>query len=375
MSVLVEVIDRLQARGAMPAGYQHLLPPPPSAPPTPDPAAAPRFRLLPVTVAILATGAVGIVVWLGPGQSHRPDASRSSLAAAPAPAPADTAPGHTLADSSARVAIRAAASPAPPAPLTAVPPPGALHPSPVNSPETAAVPASTLPAGTAPADHSATTVPAPAASERDASEVQIHRSGSLADESADLARARQLAGRGRSGDAIELLQHHLTLWPAHLHARIALARLLHDDARTQDEAAVLREGLAIDGAHFAMPAAQLFSAQGRYADAIQALNSVPEDLRTEESDLMAAQAHRHLGQNTLAVIDLQQAIQRAAAQGRAPKPSWLATLGFVHEALAQPDQAIAQYRALLARNPSADDPSAQFARQRLQALAGSDRPG
>jgi hypothetical protein len=206
-----------------------------------------------------------------------------------------------------------------------------------------------------------TTVAEPAASISISATAPKERTG------ADLARAGDLIARGRNSEAVPLLAQVLAREPAHAPARAALVALLAENGQRERALALLIDGVQIDAARFAAPAAQLQAELGDVAGALATLDRVPAARRAPAHyALLGGLAQRH-GQSALAV----DAYARAVASNDA-LPVWWVGLGLAHEALGQAAQARAAFVRAQAQPTLPADVRA-FVAARLQAAPVATR--
>lgn len=198
----------------------------------------------------------------------------------------------------------------------------------------------------------------------------IRRSGSANDEAADLARAYELAGRGRTVEAIEVLQRALRDWPRHLESRSALATLLTERGQASEALAVVLDGVAFDAGRFALTAARLQVQAQQPAAALDTLAKVPEAQRDGPYHALVAAVAQRAARPEQAVAEFE-----AALAAGAPRALWYVGLGSSLEQLERGEAALAAYRLALAQG-DASGAAADFARQRVAALgAPAHAPG
>jgi Flp pilus assembly protein TadD len=191
----------------------------------------------------------------------------------------------------------------------------------------------------------------------------IRRSGSANDEAADLARAYELSNRGRSAEAIEMLQHALRVWPQHHESRNALATLLSEGGQPGAALSVLLEGAALEPGRFALNAARLQAEAQQPENALQTLAKVPDAQRDALYHALVAAIAQRAGRSDQAITEFQ-----AALQAGPPRALWYVGLGATLERLERRADALAAYRQALALG-GASPAAAEFAGQRVAALA------
>jgi len=377
MSVLIEMLHDLDRRGKSPPMQSSLGAALETAA---GPLSAPAKRngalraLLALGAGVLAV-AIGWALWSGGPASHRaapgavpPEelAQRVPLPAplpAPAPAPAQapapapaTAEGRPAAAPSAPRAAQGSALGVAPKP-GAVPTPAAVSPEPI---------ASAALAMRAPASEAAPAKPpAQAPNEADAAAEQapVRASSNSANAMVDLARAYDLAQRGRSTEAIEILQRSVRAWPQQNDNRSALASLLSERGLRTEALAVLQDGAAIDPGRFALTAARLQTELGNPAAALQTLALVPQGQRNADYHATAAAIAQRAGRHEVAVEEFRSAL----AGGQKPAIWWVG-LGVSLEQLGQKAEALQAYRQAQSQG-DASSATTDFTGQRIAVLA------
>ncbi len=193
----------------------------------------------------------------------------------------------------------------------------------------------------------------------------VRYSGNSGHAQADLARAYELAQRGRDVEAIELLQHTVHDWPQHAESRSALATLLNERGLPKEALAVLLEGAAIDPAHFALTAARMQIELGSPADALSTLALVPQPQRNAEYHGIAAAMAQRAGRHDMAIEEF-----RSALVAGKPRSIWLVGLGASLEQVGQKAEALKAYRQAQALG-DVSSATSEFLRQRIGALSES----
>jgi len=354
MSVLIGMLNDLDQRGQNPqlgAGMAATIENSVRAP-APVRATGPRRTALwlALILAVILLAVLAGRYWPGPRRDlPNPAAPLGSTAAAPAavlPAPPPVRTPEALAPAPspmARPTAIAAASTAAPTRAASVHP---VAPGPTHAPAVRA--SATAQAHTDPA------TPA---------ETVVHRSGSTNDEAFDLARAYELAGRGRNTEAIEILRRSVHDWPYHHDSRSALATLLSESGQRAEALAVLLDGVEVDPGHFGLAAARLQADLGNAVSALSTAERVPPAQRDAEYYGLAAAIAQRAGHPEVAVPNFRLALADAH-----PKALWRIGLGVALEQTGQPAQALEAYRQARAQggvSPTASD----FVRQRIAALA------
>jgi len=203
-----------------------------------------------------------------------------------------------------------------------------------------------------------------AAARAQPTELEVRRSAaSQNDPAGDLARAGELIARGRSSEAMPLLQRILAAHPRQAQAREALAALQFETGPPEQALATLLEGAALDSARFAPAAAQLQASLGDDAGALSTLERLAPEQRSPAQHALHAGLALRAGSHAQAIDSYRQALR--APQ---PDPLWWLGLGLAHEAAAQHDAAHAAFVRALAQ-PALSAAQRAFVRERLAALA------
>jgi MSHA biogenesis protein MshN len=306
-----------------------------------------RSRPLPIAWITLAAGTLlilgGAAMALRSGwiaaHSQAPPAPRIALATllAPSPAPVPlpviaTSPAPALALAPATAPASTPATPAAVAslPLLAAAPP-ALALASVDSRHVPAPRGPALPSRDATTSGNETT-----------EQGIVVRHVDTAAEGPALAKAYELAQRGRSTDAIALLRGALQEFPGRPDSRDALAALLCEQDRRPEAIEVLIEGARIEPRRFAMPAARLQSDMGHTAAAVVTIGLVPAAARDQQYHALAGAIAQRAGRHDLAAEEF-----RAALAGEAPRALWWVALGASLEQTGQAADALAAYRLAL----------------------------
>lgn len=239
------------------------------------------------------------------------------------------------------VALSSLPKEAEPAPL--LPPASPAKPLPVSTPPVAAVAAE-------PALAATRLPPPPKAAERAAPAGQIEKTVSATSPreraEADYRRGLAFAAGSQSAEAIGAWQGALRQDGGHAAARQALAKLLLDGHRSDEAAAVLRDGLEFQPAQigWAMTLARLQVEQGDYPAAARTLaHSQPHAGRSADYQGFYGHVQQRLGQHRDALARYQAAVQLAPAEGR-----WWLGLGLALEAAGQAPDAREAFRRALA---------------------------
>jgi MSHA biogenesis protein MshN len=326
-------------------------------------AATVRFGLLAAGWVILLLS--GGAFWWSRGL-HTSTPNAAALASNPAtvvypPAPP---PAVTLASNAPALAAKATPAPLPTHALADVPPPPA-HVSPRQkadqntehgAPGSARMP---LLASLADREH------ANAATEAQSASGVIPHVNNASDEAAELARAYELAGRGRNSEAIEILRRTVHSWPAHAEGRMALATLLGETAQLDEQLQVLLEGAAQDPRHFSLVAARMQVQRGAAAAALETLERLPVEQRDAEFHAFTAAIAQRAEQHERAAREYRLALAMEPARAL-----WWVGLGASLEQLQQPADALAAYRQAQSVG-GASAASAQFVTRRLMALGNT----
>ncbi len=375
MSVLIGMLNDLDRRGAAPqmgAGMAAAIEANVQA--APDSAAGPgnRTRRILVLCVLGALGALAIVYWKSHASAGYSAPAPLAVSApaplvlpAPAPAPAPV-PASAMAQTAAPTAAPAPA----PAKLAVATRPAAPSASPTSTvPAHAASSASHRSAKPAARTAAPSTQSEAAnASVTDASvpEAVVHRSGTSNDEAADLARAYEMAGRGRNVDAIQLLERALHDWPKHTESRSALATLLNERGQRNEALAVLLEGATIEPGRFALTAARLQAELGQVPAALDTAARVPDAQRDPQYHALVAAIAQRAGRHELAIQEYGVAIS-----SEHPKALWWVGLAASLEQSGKPADALAAYR----QSQSAGGASAAAAGYAAQRIAALSVPG
>lgn len=194
-------------------------------------------------------------------------------------------------------------------------------------------------------------------------EAIIRRSGSAADESADLARARELRDRGRGAEAQALLRHALLQWPGHVRSRLALAEMMSAQGQGAGAQDLLLEGAVLDPVHFAAAAARLQAQHEDLDGALATLERVPSAQRDAEHHALVAALAQRAGRPEQAVTEFRAALATGPVRG-----IWLVALGTALEQVGRTAEAVEAYQEA-PRRPDISPAAADFARQRASILA------
>ena len=328
------------------AGAQ--LVPPPVSTTVSAPLSAPLSAPAPAQVATPAPAANPVPAnppFVGPASAARPAAS----AALPSMNPGATSPAALPAPPTGIATTRPTV--APPAPLPAgaletVAKVAALHATPPRQP------AQLLPAP-APVPDTSDTPPS----------ATIVRHVPTADEGPELGRAYELAQRGRSVEAIEILRRSLESAPARVETRSALATLLSEGDRREEALSVLLEGIKTNPGRFAVPAARIQVEVGHPAAALDSILKVPEGQRDAQYHALAAAIAQRAGRHDIAVSEF-----RAALSSGTPRAILWIGLGASLEQVGHQNEALGAYRQAL-QTSGASNAAVDFATQRVAALA------
>lgn len=188
-------------------------------------------------------------------------------------------------------------------------------------------------------------------------------SGNSVNAMVDLARAYELAQRGRNTEAIEILQRSVHQWPQQSDNRSALASLLNERGLPNEALAVLQDGAAIDPARFAVTAARLQTELGNPTAALGTLALVAPAQRNAEYHATAAAIAQRAGRHELAIEEFRSAL--ASSQKHA---IWWVGLGVSLEQVGQKAEALQAYgQAQIQADPSSA--TSDFASQRIAVLS------
>ena len=371
MSVLNTMLSDLERRGQRPA--LSLAPREEAVAAASKPAQVPlesTRRKLPARLPALLAAAVAAAatLWLWPRH-----------ATAPAFAPDGTSagrPANHAAPALANAGVPAPLAPLPAAAVVSQPPASAAFAA------TAGQPAEAVPgvqAGEPPSQpmhpHTLTPrarqVPVAAASQTAVAEPGTRAesapaSAAVAQSAAqsDLARAMALAARGRTSEAVQLLEAALSQRPAWNEARSTLAALQAEAGDRQQALATLLAGVAFDSDRFAPTAAQLQAELGDPIGALQTLDRVAPEARDQTYHALAGAVAQRAGQHERAVTEYGAALRFSPSNSLA----WVG-LGVSLQALGRDVQALAAYRAAAVGKLSAD--LQRFVQARIGAVQGS----
>ena len=238
------------------------------------------------------------------------------------------------------------------APLSSAPPQEVL----ANQTAKAQLAVASSQAQAKPADQSGSELPA-------GSDSFVRFSGTSGQAPADLARAYDLAQRGRDVEAIEVLRHSLHNWPEHTESRSALATLLNERGQSKEALAVLLDGAAIDPAHFALTAARMQIELGDPLGALSTLALVPQPQRNAEYHAAAAAMAQRAGRHDMAIEEF-----RSALVGGKPRTIWWVGLGASLEQVGNKAEALQAYLQAQGHG-DVSSATSEFLRQRITALS------
>lgn len=366
MSILIGMLQDLDRRGQAPrvdpgiaSALEHAADPQPAA-------GYARGRRAILGLTVLFPAAIAVLLLFRPGLlpffSAQPAAPIVALPAVPvslpvvlpnpppAPLPASvSAPAPVPHAVTLQNAANARAAIAPvPAPRSAV----ASKPAPATI--AVARPVAARPTAPAPS------APAPVAASEPAPVVQRKAGG--AEQAPELARAYELAQRGRNVEAIAVLRQGLREFPGHRESRHALAALLSERDQRAEARDVLLEGAAIDPVGFALDAARLQADLGHPAAALATAALVPEAARDPQYHAQAGAIAQRAGRHDLAVEEF-----RSALAGEAARAIWWVALGASLEQTDHRPEALGAYRQALAVG-GASQGARDFATGRVAAL-------
>ncbi|MDZ7654074.1 MAG: hypothetical protein U5L03_16745 [Burkholderiaceae bacterium] len=278
-------------------------------------------------------------------------AETTAAAVPPAGSPSATAPVATVAVASTEPAV-ASAPPARATPpvVAAKPTARAMNAAPAQAPSKASPPP-------------ATEAKDIAVGGDDTPPAVQRRTGSGPDIATDMARAAELISRGRNTEAIDLLRTVLARDASHAQARTALAALLAEAGRRDLALSTLLDGVRIDAARYAAPAAGLQSELGDATGALATLGTVPAAQRTAAHEALAGGLAYRAGQFGEATAAYRRALAAPDAQ-----PLWWLGLGLALEAAGQRAEAHAAFTRL-AHAPALPADVQRFVAQRLAANA------
>jgi MSHA biogenesis protein MshN len=171
---------------------------------------------------------------------------------------------------------------------------------------------------------------------------------------AEINRATDLIGRGRSTEAIGQLREVLARNPQHVLARRTLVALLAEAGAGDQAKTTLLDGAALDPVDFALAAAQMQAAAGDTQGALRTLEQVPVALRSASHQALTGGLAQRLGQHAAAV-----AAYRDALRQPDPNPVWWVGLAISLDALGQDEGAQAAYQQAAAQ-PGLPDAVRQF---------------
>jgi MSHA biogenesis protein MshN len=171
---------------------------------------------------------------------------------------------------------------------------------------------------------------------------------------AEINRATDLIGRGRSTEAIGQLREVLARNPQHVLARRTLVALLAEAGAVDQAKTTLLDGAALDPVDFALAAAQMQAAAGDTQGALRTLEQVPVALRSASHQALTGGLAQRLGQHAAAV-----AAYRDALRQPDPNPVWWVGLAISLDALGQDQGAQAAYQQAAAQ-PGLPDAVRQF---------------
>jgi MSHA biogenesis protein MshN len=363
MSVLNTMLGDLERRGQGPplslAPRDEALAPVPQ--PAPAVAESAKRRPLARPAVLLAAAAVAAAaLWLWPRPAPAPADQRSpppaqaaaALPAAPLPTavvePSASAPGAAAGlPSDSQRADAAELHPA--LPIAAEAPSQPMHPhtptAHTRRVATAAAPQTAGLEGRADAGSD------PAASALRASQ-------------SDLTRAMASIARGRTSEAVQLLEAALSQRPAWSEARSTLAALQAEAGDRQQALDTLRAGVAFDPGRFAPTAAQLQAELGDPLGALQTLDRVAPEARDPTYHALAGAVAQRAGQHERAATEYGAALRFSPSNSLA----WVG-LAVSLQALGRDAQALSAYRAAAVGKLSPD--LQRFVQARIGAMQGS----
>ena len=399
MSVLIDMLRDLDRRGKSPLMNSSLVQAIETVPEATS-GSAKRSGSGRLLLALGASTLLGAIVWwllwpATPGNSHasslaaltRNEPAQALPAPAPAPLPAPApVPAHAAvstpapAPDSAHVPTAAPASVAKgvgatinasdglpakgkdgqhtaqmQAPLSSAPPPAVLANQTAKTPKAQLAVASSE-AQVKPADQSASELPA-------GSDSFVRFSGASGQAPADLARAYDLAQRGRDVEAIEVLRHSVQNWPEHTESRSALATLLNERGQSKEALVILLDGAAIDPTHFALTAARMQIELGDSLGALSTLALMPQPQRNAEYHAAAAAMAQRAGRHDMAIEEF-----RSALVGGKPRAIWWVGLGSSLEQVGNKAEALQAYLQAQGQG-DVSSATSEFLRQRITALS------